>query len=30
MGIHAYGEFLEGGCLAAGTLVAFTLENAGK
>ena len=29
MGIHAYGEFLEGGCLAAGTLVAFTLENAG-
>ncbi len=30
MGIHAYGEFLEVGCLAAGTLVAFTLENAGE
>ena len=28
MGVHAYGEFLTSGCLAAGTLVAFTLENA--
>ena len=28
LGVHAYGEFQASGCLAAGTLVAFTLESA--
>lgn len=28
LGVHAYGEFLASGCLAAGTLVAFTQESA--
>ncbi|MCZ6686736.1 MAG: DUF4382 domain-containing protein [Gammaproteobacteria bacterium] len=30
MGVHAYGEFLASGCLAARTLVAFTRESASE
>jgi hypothetical protein len=30
MGVHAYGKLLAGGCLATGTLIAFTVESAGE
>ena len=30
MGIHAYGKFLAGGCLATRTLIAFTVDSAGE
>ncbi|MCZ6559475.1 MAG: DUF4382 domain-containing protein [Gammaproteobacteria bacterium] len=30
MGVHAYGKFLTGGCLATGTLIAFTVDSAGE
>lgn len=29
-GVHAYGEFLVSGCLAAGTLIAFARESASE